>query len=119
MLGITLQFYLKVGHGDSVNFVLLGLVDSVEQVIECQYHDATVLVCPKHCVGLASPCGGEGGRKEEMKGGRERWREGGRKEEMKGGRERGINGGRRGERDLLNIRNAQIAGLHLTMRRRV
>ena len=57
----------------------------MEQVVECQHHDTTVLVCPKHCVGLASPCGSEGGRKGEMKGGRER---------KGGGREVGLVGER-------------------------
>ena len=73
MLGTTLRtarFYLQVRHGDSVNLVLLGLVDFVKQVIERQHHDTMVLVRPKHCVGLASTCGGEGGRGRE-EGGRE------------------------------------------------
>ena len=60
----------------------------MEQVVERQYHDATVLVCPKHCVGLASPCGGEGGRKGEMEGGRER--KGGKEVGKKRGRESGV-----------------------------
>ena len=57
------RLYLQVRHGDSVNLVLLGLVDFV-----------MILVRPKHCVGLASTCGGEGGR-EERKERRVRGRE--------------------------------------------
>ena len=72
------RLYLQVRHGDSVNLVLLGLVDFVEQVIECQHHDTMILVRPKHCVGLASTCGGERGReggREERKERRVRGRE--------------------------------------------
>ena len=43
----------------------------MEQVIECQHHDTMILVRPKHCVGLASTCGGEGGREGGREGGKE------------------------------------------------
>ena len=68
------RFYLKVRHGDSVNLVLLGLVDFVKQVIERQHHDTMILVRPKHCVGLASTCEGEEGRREGGREGRSRGR---------------------------------------------
>lgn len=73
--------YLEVGHGDSVNHVLLSLFDPAEEVIECQHHDPWVLICPKHCIRLASPW--EGGGSNEGGGGWEK--EGGGR--MGGGKE--------------------------------
>lgn len=53
----NVQAYLKIGQGDFVLHVLAGFLHGNKKIIECASHDARVIVCPQHCVGLTSTCG--------------------------------------------------------------
>jgi len=90
-----LMDYLEIGHGDSVDHVLLGLLDPAEEVIERQHHDPWVLVCPKHCVCLASSWEGGRGARSRRRSKEEEAMTGGGWEKEGGGR---MGGGREGRR---------------------
>ena len=46
--------YLHVGHGDSVDHVVAGVLDLLEEVVECEHHDPRLSLSTKHRVRLTS-----------------------------------------------------------------
>ena len=57
----TRKGYLEVRHGDSVDHVLLRLLNLVKEIVESQDHYPRLTLRTQHRICLSCPCVGGGG----------------------------------------------------------